>query len=246
LPAPQKQQVDALLCRLRHVGSVALVHKLEWYRLLYRLRALMRVEPLNPTGLGGLSSSQLFGLYLTTTLPHESPQNIQEQLRKLHQLLRIADQLEDAATETGAAKAFFERLCAPLSPEEVRRVGDSADPGTVAVVDDGAVEESAGQQEQPGLVRKRKRCATAPPQLTLKSFTQVASLLPSILQWCEQNQSDWVASLRVYLYTPTAKARARIRRDIGIRVGSSSRRATQHALQSVREMDSANNIGSTI
>jgi len=205
--------VDALLIRLRFVGSVALVHKLEWYRLLYRLRALMRDS--STTAMEGRSSSQLFVQYLTATLPHESPQNVQEQLRKLHQLLRIADELESAGAEAGAAKAFFERLCAPLSPEEMNRADDSV--GAGAVVGGGRVEDSSAQQDQPGLLRKRKRCATG-PQLTLKSFTQVASLIPRIQQWCEHNHSDWEASLRIYLYTPTAEARARIRRDIGIGV----------------------------
>ncbi len=223
--------MDALLSRLRCVGSVALVHKLEWYRLLYRLRALMRdgmassgttITTTIITTMEGRSSSQLFVQYLSALLPYESPQNVQEQLRKLHQLLRIADELESAAAEAGAAKSFFERLCAPLSAEELRRVQD-CEPSSGPGPNGGSGSEGASAAERPILGNKRKRCDTA-PHLTLKSFIQVASLLPRFQQWCDsKHEIDWEASLRIYLYTPTSEARARILRDIEVRFGTNTR-----------------------
>jgi len=222
----QRQQVDALLSRLRCEGSVALVHKLEWFRLLYRLRTLMRDGvAIHGDGIRtvltareGQSGSQLFMHYLSTSLPHDSPHHVQEQLGKLHQLLRIADQREDA--EAGAAKALFERLCAPLSPDDLCRVqGSSSSKSSCSQeLNDVCGTAAAASADLPVLRHKRKRCDTTAPHLTLKSFIQVASLLPRFQQWCHSRQDmDWEASLRIYLYSPTKEVRVRILRDMEVR-----------------------------
>jgi len=205
---------------------VALVHKLEWFRLLYRLRTLMRdgvaihgdgIRTLL-TAREGQSGSQLFMHYLSTSLPHDSPHHVQEQLGKLHQLLRIADQREDA--EAGAAKALFERLCAPLSPDDLCRVqGSSSSKSSCSQeLNDVCGTAAAASADLPVLRHKRKRCDTTAPHLTLKSFIQVASLLPRFQQWCHSRQDmDWEASLRIYLYSPTKEVRVRILRDMEVR-----------------------------
>lgn len=188
-----------LLGRLHEEGSGALVQQLEWYRLLRRLRCLLQPIPVSPP---------LFQQYLTAVLPSEqTPANVGELLRKLHQLLNHADAAEQARTQPGAAKALFHRLCAPLTPEEAARVlEDAATPSPSPAA--------------PSPLGKRKRCASTapPPQLSLKSFTEVVSRLPAIQAWCKQQspRSDWEATIRIYLYAPPSQVRARLARDFPV------------------------------
>jgi hypothetical protein len=177
LPLIQQQEVQTLLSALHRASDQVVVQQLEWYRLLMQLREFIRTS-------GG--DAQLFLSYLQRTYPHESAANIQEKLKKLHQLLLIAEGWEDE--KAGAALAFFERLCTPgwETNEEL----------PPASVQDGAL----SQLRAPGHQLK----------LRLHRFLAIASLIPTIKQWCIDQNQDFEAQLRKYLYEPQRDVRIRI------------------------------------
>jgi hypothetical protein len=222
LPISCRQQVDTMLFHLRVVGMTAVVHQLEWYRILWQLREMMRETLPRPSR---FSSNQLFLHFLATTYPHRSAQSVQDHLSKLCQLIQLAQRMENA--EEGAAKALFERLCASLSPEEKEQLQDEeqcrSDDFPAAAsrlrLPNTGLKRDAGTRT---MTRKQKRpfshmISLPQQQLTVTSFYKVGSLIPSIQQWCQQQGRDFERQLRIFLYSPTADIRARIRQQIDAR-----------------------------